>query len=71
MSKQEARDQIDTERTQLNLDLETARIDLERNKLESRSIAKKERNLDVTSNINGTVLEVDKEENIILNRKHC
>ena len=35
MSKQEARDQIDTERTQLNLDLETARIDLERNKLES------------------------------------
>ncbi len=61
MSKQEARDQIDTERTQLNLDLETAKIDLERNKLETKSIAKKERNLDVTSDINGTVLEVDKE----------
>ncbi|MEO2223564.1 efflux RND transporter periplasmic adaptor subunit [Priestia megaterium] len=61
MSKQEARDQIDTERTQLNLDLETAKIDLERNKLEAKSIAKKERNLDVTSDINGTVLEVDKE----------
>jgi HlyD family secretion protein len=61
MSKQEARDQIDTERTQLNLDLETAKIDLERNKLEAKSIAKKERNLDVASDINGTVLEVDKE----------
>ncbi|RDZ11441.1 efflux RND transporter periplasmic adaptor subunit [Priestia megaterium] len=61
MSKQEARDQIDTERTQLNLDLETAKIDLERNKLEAKSIAKKERNLDVVSDINGTVLEVDKE----------
>ncbi|WP_318617396.1 efflux RND transporter periplasmic adaptor subunit [Priestia megaterium] len=61
MSKQEAKDQIDTERTQLNLDLETAKIDLERNKLEAKSIAKKERNLDVTSDINGTVLEVDKE----------
>lgn len=61
MSKQEARDQIDTERTQLNLDLETAKIDLERNKLEAKSIAKKERNLDVTSDISGTVLEVDKE----------
>ncbi|MCF8890938.1 efflux RND transporter periplasmic adaptor subunit [Priestia megaterium] len=61
MSKQEAKDQIDTERTQLNLDLEKAKIDLERNKLEAQSIAKKERNLDVTSNINGTVLEVDKE----------
>ncbi|MEK1831605.1 hypothetical protein AAAC51_30225 [Priestia megaterium] len=41
MSKQEAKDQIDTERTQLNLDLETAKIDLERNKLEAKSIAKK------------------------------
>ncbi|WP_375346485.1 efflux RND transporter periplasmic adaptor subunit [Priestia megaterium] len=61
MSKQEAKDQIDTERTQLNLDLETAKIDLERNKLEAKSIAKKERNLDVASDINGTVLEVDKE----------
>jgi HlyD family secretion protein len=61
MSKQEARDQIDTERTQLNLDLETAKIDLERNKLEAKSIAKKERNLYVSSDINGTVLEVDKE----------
>ncbi|BFI98290.1 efflux RND transporter periplasmic adaptor subunit [Priestia sp. Y58] len=61
MSKQEARDQIDTERTQLNLDLETAKIDLERNKLETKSNAKKERNLEVTSDINGTVLEVDKE----------
>ncbi|MGC9932620.1 efflux RND transporter periplasmic adaptor subunit [Priestia aryabhattai] len=61
MSKQEARNQIDTERTQLNLDLETAKIDLERNKLEAKSIAKKERNLDVASDINGTVLEVDKE----------
>lgn len=61
MSKQEARDQIDKERTQLNLDLETAKIDLERNKLEAKSIAKKERNLDVASDINGTVLEVDKE----------
>lgn len=61
MSKQEARDQIDTERTQLNLNLETAKIDLERNKLEAKSIAKKERNLDVASDINGTVLEVDKE----------
>ncbi|MEJ9224777.1 MULTISPECIES: efflux RND transporter periplasmic adaptor subunit [Priestia] len=61
MSKQEARDQIDTERTQLNLDLETAKIDLERNKLEAKSIAKKERNLDIASDINGTVLEVDKE----------
>ncbi|AXI27697.1 efflux transporter periplasmic adaptor subunit [Priestia megaterium] len=61
MSKQEARGQIDTERTQLNLDLETAKIDLERNKLEAKSIAKKERNLDVASDINGTVLEVDKE----------
>ncbi|MGG3268653.1 efflux RND transporter periplasmic adaptor subunit [Priestia aryabhattai] len=61
MSKQEARDQIDTERTQLNLDLETAKIDLERNKLEAKSIAKKERNLDVASDISGTVLEVDKE----------
>ncbi|UPK49328.1 efflux RND transporter periplasmic adaptor subunit [Bacillus sp. H8-1] len=61
MSKQEARDQIDTERTQLNLDLETAKIDLERNKLEAKSVAKKERNLDVASDINGTVLEVDKE----------
>ncbi|WP_280559106.1 efflux RND transporter periplasmic adaptor subunit [Priestia megaterium] len=61
MSKQEARDQIDTERTQLNLDLETAKIDLERNKLEAKSIAKKERNLDVASDINGTVLELDKE----------
>ncbi|WKU23050.1 efflux RND transporter periplasmic adaptor subunit [Priestia megaterium] len=61
MSKQEARDQIDTERMQLNLDLETAKIDLERNKLEAKSIAKKERNLDVASDINGTVLEVDKE----------
>ena len=61
MSKQEARDQIDTEHTQLNLDLETAKIDLERNKLEAKSIAKKERNLDVASDINGTVLEVDKE----------
>ncbi|MGO0259014.1 efflux RND transporter periplasmic adaptor subunit [Priestia aryabhattai] len=61
MSKQEARYQIDTERTQLNLDLETAKIDLERNKLEAKSIAKKERNLDVASDINGTVLEVDKE----------
>ncbi|MGG0463024.1 efflux RND transporter periplasmic adaptor subunit [Priestia aryabhattai] len=61
MSKQEARDQIDTERTQLDLDLETAKIDLERNKLEAKSIAKKERNLDVASDINGTVLEVDKE----------
>ncbi|PFW80312.1 efflux transporter periplasmic adaptor subunit [Priestia aryabhattai] len=61
MSKQEARDQIDTERTQLNLDLERAKIDLERNKLEAKSIAKKERNLDVASDINGTVLEVDKE----------
>ncbi|MBY0091430.1 efflux RND transporter periplasmic adaptor subunit [Priestia aryabhattai] len=61
MSKQEAKDQIDTEHTQLNLDLETAKIDLERNKLEAKSIAKKERNLDVASDINGTVLEVDKE----------
>lgn len=61
MSKQEAKDQIETERTQLNLDLETAKIDLERNKLEAKSIAKKERNLDVTSDISGTVLEVDKE----------
>ncbi|MED4024802.1 efflux RND transporter periplasmic adaptor subunit [Priestia megaterium] len=61
MNKQEAKDQIDTERTQLNLDLETAKIDLERNKLEAKSIAKKERNLDVASDINGTVLEVDKE----------
>jgi len=61
MSKQEAKDQIETERTQLNLDLETAKIDLERNKLEAKSIAKKERNLDVASDINGTVLEVDKE----------
>jgi HlyD family secretion protein len=61
MSKQEAKDQIDTERTQLNLDLETAKIDLERNKLEAKSIAKKERNLDIASDINGTVLEVDKE----------
>ncbi|WP_377519916.1 efflux RND transporter periplasmic adaptor subunit [Priestia megaterium] len=61
MSKQEAKDQIDTERTQLSLDLETAKIDLERNKLEAKSIAKKERNLDVASDINGTVLEVDKE----------
>lgn len=61
MSKQEAKDQIDTERTQLNLDLETAKIDLERNKLEAKSIAKKERNLDVASDINGTVLEVGKE----------
>ncbi|MFS0904563.1 efflux RND transporter periplasmic adaptor subunit [Priestia aryabhattai] len=61
MSKQEARDQIDTERTQLNLDLETTKIDLERNKLEAKSIAKKERNLEVASDINGTVLEVDKE----------
>ncbi|MCL9633282.1 efflux RND transporter periplasmic adaptor subunit [Priestia aryabhattai] len=61
MSKQEAKDQIETERTQLNLDLETVKIDLERNKLEAKSIAKKERNLDVTSDISGTVLEVDKE----------
>ncbi|MGG1071565.1 efflux RND transporter periplasmic adaptor subunit [Priestia megaterium] len=61
MSKQEAKDQIEAERTQLNLDLETAKIDLERNKLEAKSIAKKERNLDVASDINGTVLEVDKE----------
>jgi len=61
MNKQEAREQIDSERTQLNLDLETAKIDLERKQLETKSITKKEQDLEIMSDINGIVLEVDKE----------
>ncbi|MFJ7930101.1 efflux RND transporter periplasmic adaptor subunit [Peribacillus sp. NPDC096448] len=61
LGKEEAKNQIDSERTQLNLDLETAKLELEKNDLESKSILKKEKNLEVKSDIKGTVLEVDKE----------
>ena len=61
VSKEEAKEQIASERTQLNVDLETAKIELEKNKLDMKSTAKKEADLEVKSEINGTVLEVNKE----------
>jgi len=60
VSKEEAKNQIDSERAQLQIDLETANLELEKNKLEGKSITKKEKDLEVKSEINGTVLEVDK-----------
>ncbi|MFE3976653.1 MULTISPECIES: efflux RND transporter periplasmic adaptor subunit [unclassified Peribacillus] len=61
LGKEEAKHQIGSERTQLNLDLETAKLELEKNDLESKSILKKEQKLEVKSDIKGTVLEVDRE----------
>ncbi|MED4117218.1 efflux RND transporter periplasmic adaptor subunit [Priestia megaterium] len=61
LGKEEAKNQIDIERTQLKLDLETAKLDLEKNNLESKSTLKREQDLEVKSDIKGTVLEVNKE----------
>ena len=56
-----AKEQIQTERDQLNLELDTAKLERKRNNLELTSLEKQRNALTVTSKINGTVLSVQKE----------
>lgn len=57
----ELKEQMQSDKVQLNLDLETAKLELEKNKLEEKEINKKKDKLDIKSKIKGTVLEVNKE----------
>jgi len=59
--KELPKDEFNTQSEQLKLDLETAKLDLEKTKIQDKSIEKKVSNLDVKSEIKGTVLEVNKE----------
>ncbi|WP_050180410.1 efflux RND transporter periplasmic adaptor subunit [Domibacillus robiginosus] len=61
VGKKAAEEQIRTERDQLNLDLDTAKLERKRNNLEVTSLEKQREGLTVTSKINGTVLSVQKD----------
>lgn len=61
IGKSAADEQIDAEREQLNLELDTAKLERKRNNLELSSLEKQRNALTVTSKIDGTVLSVQQE----------
>ncbi|WP_046176000.1 efflux RND transporter periplasmic adaptor subunit [Domibacillus indicus] len=62
VGKKAADEQIDAERDQLNLELDTAKLERKRNNLELDSLEKQREALTVTSKIDGTVLSVQQGE---------
>ncbi|OMP66538.1 efflux RND transporter periplasmic adaptor subunit [Domibacillus epiphyticus] len=64
IGKQAAKEQVAAERNQLNLELDTAKIERKRSDLERETVRKKKAGLSVESEINGTVLNVNKEADV-------